>query len=183
MNTRVCFGSHGLDAALDILRWVLSLREFENCSLEKMLSAEPRMFSAVMPEEWEQIILELRAGDLACVQASSIQDKRTFIALYSPRFGGGVRNLWMCMLDCDSPLGCQVYRRCRASSGVSFSAISVDDFPDFECADVTAENFPWSCFLLQVGAVRRQDGTWDERVGPLGNTALLAMLRRGEGCA
>lgn len=74
---------------------------------------------------------------------------------------------WTFSLESSDLLVLSTYATCLRETHPQFVALSVDDDPAFEGRTVDADTFPWSWYLLVRGAVRRVDGTWDERAGPL----------------
>ena len=142
--------------------------------------AGPTVARALMPEHSSSMKYEttglgledlragLASGKIVSVHLAMSPPARMVIGVYAPRFCGAPLQQWTCVAEADEATARAWFGRSLADAQVAFVALCANDAPEFETERVTIENFPWGDWRVQRAAVRRTDGTWEDRTGVVG---------------
>lgn len=109
--------------------------------------------------------LEAALGSLADGRSGSVQiesqDRASLLAgVYRPSFANEPLADWSASAEGEGFNAELAFNDVLAINGLTYVALSHDECLDFDAAHVTKDNFPWSDWRLQVGAVRDNKGTW-----------------------
>jgi hypothetical protein len=165
MNYKVVFGATQFNPVWALLTSVLSRIKNPSIWILRTETCEALDYKPT-DESLGTLRVWLETKQVCSLQIQQNDPELIIIGLYAPRFCDESLNQWKCIVECPETFAQQTYRLSKERDEISFISLSVDEIPSFDDAEVTRDTYPWGEWCLILGAVRRADGTWDEREGP-----------------